>query len=293
LQTSAAPSLQHRLTAYIHLMRADRPIGTYLLLWPTLWAVWIAAEGWPSLELLLIFCLGVFLTRSAGCVINDFADRHIDGHVKRTHQRPLPSGRVSEREAIWLFVGLMLVAFLLVLLTNRMTIMMSFGGLALAFVYPFMKRYTHLPQLVLGAAFGWAIPMAFTATQEALPLSAWLLYLAKILWTVAYDTQYAMVDRDDDLKIGVKSTAVLFDRYDKLIIGLLQLASLGVLVWVGRLEQLGLWFHLGLAAALGFFVYQQWLIRHRERMPCFQAFLNNHYAELAVLIGIIGHYASV
>jgi 4-hydroxybenzoate polyprenyltransferase len=213
--------------------------------------------------------------------------------VKRTHQRPLPSGRVSEREAIWLFVGLMLVAFLLVLLTNRMTIMMSFGGLALAFVYPFMKRYTHLPQLVLGAAFGWAIPMAFTATQEALPLSAWLLYLAKILWTVAYDTQYAMVDRDDDLKIGVKSTAVLFDRYDKLIIGLLQLASLGVLVWVGRLEQLGLWFHLGLAAALGFFVYQQWLIRHRERMPCFQAFLNNHYAELAVLIGIIGHYASV
>lgn len=293
MQTSAAPSLQHRLTAYIHLMRADRPIGTYLLLWPTLWAVWIAAEGWPSLELLLIFCLGVFLTRSAGCVINDFADRHIDGHVKRTHQRPLPSGRVSEREAIWLFVGLMLVAFLLVLLTNRMTILMSFGGLALAFVYPFMKRYTHLPQLVLGAAFGWAIPMAFTATQEALPLSAWLLYLAKILWTVAYDTQYAMVDRDDDLKIGVKSTAVLFDRYDKLIIGLLQLASLGVLVWVGRLEQLGLWFHLGLAAALGFFVYQQWLIRHRERMPCFQAFLNNHYAELAVLIGIIGHYASV
>jgi len=293
LQTSAAPSLQHRLTAYIHLMRADRPIGTYLLLWPTLWAVWIAAEGWPSLELLLIFCLGVFLTRSAGCVINDFADRHIDGHVKRTHQRPLPSGRVSEREAIWLFVGLMLVAFLLVLLTNRMTILMSFGGLALAFVYPFMKRYTHLPQLVLGAAFGWAIPMAFTATQEALPLTAWLLYLAKILWTVAYDTQYAMVDRDDDLKIGVKSTAVLFDRYDKLIIGLLQLASLGVLVWVGRLEQLGLWFHLGLAAALGFFVYQQWLIRHRERMPCFQAFLNNHYAELAVLIGIIGHYASV
>jgi 4-hydroxybenzoate polyprenyltransferase len=274
-------------------MRADRPIGTYLLLWPTLWAVWIAAEGWPSLELLLIFCLGVFLTRSAGCVINDFADRHIDGHVKRTHQRPLPSGRVSEREAIWLFVGLMLVAFLLVLLTNRMTILMSFGGLALAFVYPFMKRYTHLPQLVLGAAFGWAIPMAFTATQEALPLTAWLLYLAKILWTVAYDTQYAMVDRDDDLKIGVKSTAVLFDRYDKLIIGLLQLASLGVLVWVGRLEQLGLWFHLGLAAALGFFVYQQWLIRHRERMPCFQAFLNNHYAELAVLIGIIGHYASV
>ncbi len=293
MQTSAAPSLKHRLTAYIHLMRADKPIGTYLLLWPTLWALWIAAEGVPSLDLLLIFCLGVFLTRSAGCVINDFADRHIDGHVKRTHQRPLPSGRVTEREAIGLFVGLMLAAFLLVLLTNRMTILMSFGGLALAFIYPFMKRYTHLPQLVLGAAFGWAIPMAFTAIQEQIPLTAWLLYAAKLLWTVAYDTQYAMVDRDDDLRIGVKSTAVLFDRFDKLMIGLLQLAALGTLVWVGLLEQMGLWYYLGLVAALGFFVYQQGLIRHRERMPCFRAFLNNHYAELAVLSGIILDYTNL
>ncbi len=291
MEISAERPLKARLQAYIHLMRADKPIGTYLLLWPTLWALWIAAEGMPPLNLLLIFCLGVFLTRSAGCVINDFADRHIDGHVKRTHQRPLPSGRVTEREAIWLFVGLMLVSFVLVLFTNTMTILMSFGGLALAFVYPFMKRYTHLPQVVLGAAFGWAIPMAFTAIQEQLPLTAWLLYAAKLLWTVAYDTQYAMVDRDDDLKIGVKSTAVLFDRFDKLIVGLLQLAAVGLLVWVGMIEQLGIWFHLGLIGALGFFIYQQWLIRHRERMPCFRAFLNNHYAELVVLLGLIADYA--
>ena len=293
MQTPAARPLKDRLLAYIHLMRANKPIGTYLLLWPTLWALWIAAEGLPPLDLLLIFTLGVFLTRSAGCVINDFADRHIDGHVKRTQQRPLPSGRVSEGEAIGLFIGLMLVSFMLVLLTNTLTILMSFGGLALAFIYPFMKRYTHLPQLVLGAAFGWAIPMAFTAIEEQVPLTAWLLYAAKLAWTVAYDTQYAMVDRDDDLKIGVKSTAILFGRGDKLMVGLLQLASLVILVWVGQLEQLGLGYHLGLAAALGFFIYQQWLIRHRERMPCFRAFLNNHYAELAVLVGLIVEYAAI
>jgi 4-hydroxybenzoate polyprenyltransferase len=289
--TPSQHPLKQKLQAYVHLMRADRPIGTYLLLWPTLWALWIASEGLPALDLLLIFCLGVFLTRSAGCVINDFADRHIDGHVKRTLNRPLPSGRVREREAIYLFCGLMLVSFLLVLMTNGMTILMSFGGLALAFIYPFMKRYTHLPQLVLGAAFGWAIPMAFTATQEALPLTAWLLYLAKLLWTVAYDTQYAMVDRDDDLKIGVKSTAVLFGRHDRLIIALLQLATLVVMLWVGQIEQLGLWYWLGLAGAATLFVYQQWLIRARERMPCFRAFLNNHYAELLVLLGLILEYA--
>lgn len=289
--TPSQHPLKQKLQAYVHLMRADRPIGTYLLLWPTLWALWIASEGLPALDLLLIFCLGVFLTRSAGCVINDFADRHIDGHVKRTLNRPLPSGRVREREAIYLFCGLMLVSFLLVLMTNGMTILMSFGGLALAFIYPFMKRYTHLPQLVLGAAFGWAIPMAFTATQEALPLTAWLLYLAKLIWTVAYDTQYAMVDRDDDLKIGVKSTAVLFGRHDRLIIALLQLATLVVMLWVGQIEQLGLWYWLGLAGAATLFVYQQWLIRARERMPCFRAFLNNHYAELLVLLGLILEYA--
>lgn len=280
-----------KLGTYIQLMRADRPIGTYLLLWPTLWALWIAAEGVPPLHLLVIFSLGVWLTRSAGCVINDYADRHFDAHVKRTKDRPLATGRVSEREALSLFAGLMLVAFLLVLLTNGMTIMMSFAGLALAFVYPFMKRHTHLPQVVLGAAFGWAIPMAFTAIQEQLPLIAWIIFLAKLAWTVAYDTMYAMVDRDDDLKIGIKSTAVLFDRHDRLMVGLLHILALGLLIVAGAMAGLGIWFHLGLAAAAVLFIYQQWLIRERERMPCLKAFLNNHWAELLVLVGIIADYA--
>jgi len=283
--------LSEKLTAYIHLTRADRPIGTYLLLWPTLWALWIAAEGVPPLHLLLIFALGVFLTRSAGCVINDYADRHLDGHVKRTRERPLPTGRVTEREALVLFAALMLLAFVLVLFTNGMTILMSFAALALAFSYPFMKRYTHLPQVVLGAAFGWAIPMAFTAVQEQLPVLAWLIFMAKIFWTVAYDSMYAMVDRDDDLKIGIKSTAVLFGHHDRLIIGLLQICTLLLLIAVGLLADLGLYFHLGLAGAALLFLYQQWLIRERERMPCLKAFLNNHWAELLVLLGIVADYA--
>nr|WP_229680870.1 4-hydroxybenzoate octaprenyltransferase [Marinobacterium zhoushanense] len=284
-------SKSDKLNAYIQLMRADRPIGTYLLLWPTLWALWIAAEGVPPLHLLLIFTLGVFLTRSAGCVINDYADRHLDGHVKRTKERPLPTGRVTEREALLLFAGLMLLAFVLVLFTNGMTILMSFAGLALAFTYPFMKRHTHLPQVVLGAAFGWAIPMAFTAVQEQLPVLAWLIFMAKMFWTVAYDSMYAMVDRDDDLKIGIKSSAVLFGHHDRLIIGILQLCALLLLIAVGLLANLGLYFHLGLAGAAILFIYQQWLIRERERMPCLQAFLNNHWAELLVLVGIIADYA--
>ncbi|KEA62422.1 4-hydroxybenzoate polyprenyltransferase [Marinobacterium lacunae] len=280
-----------KLTAYIQLMRADRPIGTYLLLWPTLWALWIAAEGVPPLHLLVIFSLGVFLTRSAGCVINDYADRHFDGHVKRTKERPMPTGRVTEREALWLFAGLMLGAFALVLFTNGMTVLMSIAALALAFSYPFMKRHTHLPQVVLGAAFGWAIPMAFTAVQEQLPLLAWLIFMAKIFWTVAYDSMYAMVDRDDDLLIGIKSTAVLFGHHDRLIIGLLQVFTLVLLIGVGLLAGLGIYFYIGLAGAASLFIYQQWLIRERERMPCLKAFLNNHWAELLVLIGIIADYA--
>lgn len=284
--------LSGKLPLYIQLMRADKPIGTWLLLWPTLWALWIAAEGVPTPTLLLIFIAGVFLTRSAGCVINDYADRHIDGHVKRTAERPLATGKVTEKEAILLFFGLMLTAFVLVIFTNTLTILMSFIGIALAFCYPFMKRYTHLPQVVLGAAFGWAIPMAFTATTDSLPLIAWLLYLAKILWTVAYDTQYAMVDRDDDLKIGVKSTAILFGDADKLIVALLQGAALVLLALVGLILQMSFWYYWGLTAAMGFFIWQHYLIRYRERDPCFRAFLNNHLAELAVLIGIILHYAA-
>lgn len=283
-------SLRERLDVYVNLTRFNRPIGSYLLLWPTLWALWIASEGIPDLKLIAVFTLGVFLTRSAGCVINDFADRKVDGHVKRTAQRPLATGKVTAKEALLLFAVLMLVAFGLVLLTNTMTILMSFGGLFLASLYPFMKRYTHLPQVVLGAAFGWAIPMAFTAVGEQIPLIAWVIYSAKLLWTVAYDTMYAMVDRDDDLKIGIKSTAILFGQYDKLIIAILLILTLILLVVAGFLAQLGGFYYLGLLGAVGCFVYQMRLIKDRERAPCFRAFLNNHYAGLSVFVGIFLHY---
>jgi len=279
-----------KLQAAWQLMRADKPIGTYLLLWPTLWALWVAAQGLPSWDLLLIFTLGVWLTRSAGCVINDFADRKVDGHVKRTSQRPLPTGRISSKEAISLFVGLMLLAFILVLFTNRETILLSPIALLLAFSYPFMKRYTHFPQVVLGMAFGWGIPMAFTATLGEVTLVGWLIYLAKILWTVAYDTQYAMVDRDDDLKIGVKSTAVFFGRFDRIAIAGPQAAAIAILLWIGRLEALGWTYYAGLFAAVLLFGYQHWLIKERQREACFKAFLNNHLAELVVLLGLIAAY---
>lgn len=285
-----ALTLRERLAIYTQLTRFNKPIGSYLLLWPTLWALWIAADGVPPLSLLIIFIAGVFITRSAGCVINDYADRHIDGHVKRTAERPLALGLISSKEALMLFAGLMLLAFVLVLFTNRMTIWMSFGALALASLYPFMKRHTHLPQVVLGAAFGWAIPMAFTAVDETLPLVAWLIFLAKLLWTVAYDTMYAMVDRDDDIKIGVKSTAILFGKQDKRIIGLLQIATLFVLLLVGTLESMTWPYYVGIVIAGVFFVYQQNLIKDRDRTRCFNAFLNNHYAELAVFVGIVVHF---
>lgn len=273
--------------AYSRLMRIDKPIGTLLLLWPTLWALWLSGMAIPPLSVLLVFVLGVFVMRAAGCVINDYADRNVDGHVKRTAARPLASGAVTEKEAKLLFAGLGLLAFLLVLTMNRMTILLSFGGLALAWVYPFMKRYTHLPQVVLGAAFGWAIPMGWAAVSESLPFVCWLVFLANICWTVAYDTQYAMVDRDDDLKIGVKSTAILFGRYDKLIIGLLQLAALGLMALVGISLHLNGAFYWSLLLAGGLFVHQQKLIAGRERELCFQAFLNNNYVGLVLFIGVL------
>jgi len=276
-----------KFQAYSRLMRIDKPIGTLLLLWPTLWALWLSTLGVPPLSVLVVFVLGVFVMRAAGCVINDFADRKVDGFVKRTAGRPLPSGAVSEKEAKILFVLLGLLAFGLVLTMNLMTILLSFGGLALAWCYPFMKRYTHLPQVVLGAAFGWAIPMAWSAVSESLPLECWLVFLANICWTVAYDTQYAMVDRDDDIKIGVKSTAILFGRYDKLIIGLLQLATLGLLALVGLLMQLNAFFYWSLLGAAALFLYQQKLIVRRERDACFQGFLNNNYVGLVVFIGVV------
>lgn len=276
-----------RLPDFLHLTRLDRPIGTWLLMWPTLWALWIAAEGIPPRDTLLIFIAGVYLMRAAGCVINDYADRQFDGHVKRTKARPLATGRISEREAKIVFVSLVAAAFVLVCFTNRFTVLLSFGGVVLAFIYPFMKRYTHLPQVFLGAAFSWAIPMAFGAVTQSVPLEAWLLFLANVAWTVAYDTEYAMVDRDDDVKIGIKSTAVLFGRYDRAMIALLQLITLTLLAIVGSQLALGGFFWLGLAGMAAIFAYQHWLIRDRSRERCFQAFLNNHWAGLVLCAGLV------
>ncbi|MEQ4732832.1 4-hydroxybenzoate octaprenyltransferase [Providencia rettgeri] len=276
--------------AYSRLMRIDRPIGSLLLLWPTYWALWIAAQGTPSLHLLIVFTAGVFFMRAAGCVINDFADRHFDGHVERTKHRPLPSGDVTEKEAKILFASLVGFSFLLVLTLNSMTIWLSVAGLALAWVYPFVKRVSNLPQVVLGAAFGWSIPMSFSAVGETLPAVCWLLFLVNIIWSVIYDTQYAMVDRDDDLKIGVKSTAILFGQYDKLIIGLLQLLMVGLLLVIGSLAGLGTLYYISLVLVAGLFIYQQQLMVNRERAPCFKAFMNNNFVGLILFIGIFISY---
>ena len=276
---------------FIQLTRMDKPIGIYLLLWPTLWALWVAAKGVPSLGNLVIFVLGVILTRAGGCVINDFADRKVDGHVKRTEQRPMASGKISSKEALVFFALLMGVSFLLVLCTNAQTVWLSFGALALAATYPFMKRYTYYPQVVLGAAFSWGIPMAFTAETGSLPAAAWLLYIANLLWTVGYDTYYAMTDREDDLKIGVKSTAILFGDADRVIILSLQGLALGCLLLAGSHFELGGWFHLGLLAAAGCFVWEFWYTRDRDPQRCFKAFLHNHWAGLAIFVGIVLNYA--
>jgi len=276
-----------KFQAYQRLMRIDRPIGTLLLLWPTLWALWLSGMTLPPLKVLVVFVIGVFVMRAAGCVINDYADRKVDGHVKRTAQRPLPSGLVTGREAKGLFVLLVAVAFLLVLTMNTRTILLSVGGLILATAYPFMKRYTHLPQVVLGAAFGWAIPMAWMAVSGTVPLACWLVFLANVCWTVAYDTLYAMVDRDDDLKIGVKSTAILFGRYDRLIIGILQSATLLLLAMAGKILHLNGWFCLSLMLAAGCFIYQQKLAMERNRDAYFHAFLNNNYVGLVIFLGVV------
>lgn len=283
--------LRERAVLYWRLMRFDKPIGILLLLWPALWALWIAGDGRPDAKAVTVFVLGVVLMRAAGCVINDYADRDFDPHVERTKQRPIAAGLVQPKEALFLFVVLCLSAFGLVLLLNAMTIALSVVGAFLAASYPFMKRYTHLPQAYLGLAFGWAVPMAFAAQTQALPLTAWLLYLATMLWALVYDTMYAMVDRDDDLKIGVKSTAILFGAWDLQVVGALQVCMLLALVAVGQLHGLGWLYYLGLAAAAGFSAYQQWLIRHHEKPLCFQAFLNNHWYGAAVFLGIFLDYA--
>lgn len=279
-----------RFSAYLALIRFDRPIGTWLLLWPTLWALWLASEGVPPWSLLFIFTAGTFLMRSAGCAINDLVDRNLDGAVDRTRQRPLVTGAVTPVEALSLSAGLALAAFVLVLFTNTLTISLSFAAVALAACYPFMKRKTHLPQLVLGAAFSWGIPMAFAATRNALPAELWLVFIANLLWTVAYDTEYAMVDRKDDLKAGIKSTAILFGELDRIMVGVLQLFTLLALLLVAQKFALGWFFHLGLLVAAVLFGRQQLLIRERKPEACFQAFILNNTVGIAVFIGIIGHY---
>ena len=275
---------------YLQLMRVDKPIGTLLLLWPTYWALWLANSGMPSLINFIVFTLGGVVMRSAGCVINDFADRKIDGSVKRTAQRPLASGTVASGEALSLFLLLITLAFILVLMLSVNTILLSVGALALAFCYPFMKRYTQLPQVVLGAAFGWAIPMAYMASIDALPLQAWLLFAANVCWTVAYDTMYAMVDRDDDVKIGVKSTAILFGRFDRHIIFILNALFIALVAYIGVINQLNMAFWAGLLIATALLVYQQVLILKRDRDACFKAFLNNHYVGMAIFIGLLLSY---
>lgn len=278
------------LPYYWRLTRMDRPVGWLLLLWPTLWALWFAAEGVPDLKVLLIFVLGVVSMRAAGCAINDYADRKVDGHVKRTRERPLASGKIQPREALAVCVVLCLLSFILVLFTNSLTIMLSVGALVLAGCYPFMKRHTHLPQVVLGAAFSWGIPMGFAAQTGTLPAQVWLLYTGAVIWTVVYDTFYAMVDRDDDLRIGVKSTAILFGEQDRMITASLQVLVLITLLMVGQRFDMGAPYRVGLGVAAALFVYQQYLIRHRERDPCFKAFLNNNWVGMAIFIGIAVDY---
>lgn len=277
-----------RLPLYGQLLRLNKPIGTLLLLWPTLWALWLAGNGRPSFKNVIIFITGVFLMRSAGCAINDFADRKIDGFVKRTKERPLAAGRLLPYEALLLAASLALSAFCLVLLCNIFTILLSFGGVVLAACYPFLKRITHLPQLGLGIAFSWGIPMAFAAEQNHISFSAWFLFAAAVLWPIIYDSLYAMTDRLDDLKIGVKSTAILFGEADRLIIALLQIVFSFLLVVVGLLFHLHLVYYCALVGVGGLFCYQQWLIKDHLPERYFAAFINNQWIGLLIFLGIIG-----
>lgn len=282
--------LPQRLQHYISLTRFDRPIGTFLLLWPTLTALWIAADGWPGWHLFLVFSIGTLLTRSAGCILNDLADMRFDGEVKRTKDRALVTGKVDPMEAMFVAAAILFCALLLVLTTNLQTVLLSVVAVVITAIYPLMKRYTYLPQAVLGVAFSMGILMAFTAAQESIPNIAWLLLIANLLWVVAYDTQYAMVDRDDDLRLGIKSTAILFADLDRVMLGILQAAFLLVMFLLPRSMELSVWFYLGLAGALGLFVYQGYLTWDRDREGCFDAFLNNHWVGLSVFFGTFVHY---
>jgi 4-hydroxybenzoate polyprenyltransferase len=279
-----------RLKEYALLMRLHRPIGILLLLWPTLWGLWFAAEGPPSLRVLLVFVLGVSLMRSAGCVINDYADRGFDPHVERTRDRPIAAGRVAPNEALALFVLLCVTAFGLVLLLNVSTVALSLVGAVLAATYPFLKRYTHLPQFYLGAAFGWGIVMGFAAVTGGVPTLAWVLFVANVFWSVAYDTAYAMVDREDDLRVGVKSTAILFGAHDRLMVGVSHAITLSLLIVAGISAGLGPFYFSSLGIAAGLAIYQQYLIRDRTQDGCFKAFLNNNWFGAAIFVGLMLNY---
>ena len=281
------------LNHYFALMRIDRPIGTYLVMWPALWSLWLAAKGVPDIHLLLVFISGAFLMRSAGCVINDFADRHIDGHVQRTQHRPLATAVITSKEALQLFILLCLSAAALLLFTNALTASYAVLAFLLATLYPFTKRFTQLPQVILGMAFSCSIPMAFAAQTNNVPLVALALYFAVISWVVAYDTFYAMVDREDDIKINVKSTAILFGRYDRIITALLQLIFLALLILIGHQQALGTIYFSSLLIISGLFLYQQYLIKDRSPAACFKAFLNNNFVGVTVFIGIAADLAII
>ena len=284
------PRILNGLLEYARLMRLDRPIGIWLLLWPTLWALWISSRGKPNPRIFIIFVAGTVLMRSAGCAVNDYADRSFDPHVARTKDRPLAAGRISTLEALMLFALLSVTALMLALQLNKSTLLLAVAGGFLAISYPFVKRFLAVPQMYLGVTFGWGIPMAFMAQYEQVPRVAWLLLLANVLWVTVYDTIYAMVDRDDDLKIGVRSTAILFGDSDRHIIAVLQIMTLLSLYLVGGIIHMGYWYDAGLWAGAAFFVYQLWLIRARDREACFRAFLNNNYFGMAVFIGMALEY---
>lgn len=278
------------LADYGRLIRLHRPVGTWLLLWPALWALWLASDGHPNEHVFVVFCLGTFLTRSAGCAINDWADRKVDGEVKRTRDRPLAAGRIEPGEALIVYAILSLLAFALVLTLNRVTVWYAVAGAGLMAAYPFMKRFFALPQAWLGVAFSWSVPMAWVAETGHVSQTGWLVFVSGALWVMVYDTQYAMVDRDDDLRLGVRSSAIAFGDADRLLLGVLQSLTLVGLWLAGTAFGLGTWFRVGLGAGAAAFGYQQWLIRSRSREGCFAAFLNNQWFGLAVFVGIALDY---
>jgi 4-hydroxybenzoate polyprenyltransferase len=283
-------SKYEKIKNYLILIRLNKPIGIFLLLWPTLWALWLAAEGFPNHKILIVFLFGVFLMRSAGCILNDIADKDFDKFVARTKNRPLASDKLSSIEAFIFASGLIFAAFLLVLTTNTLTIKLSFVALILVGIYPFLKRYTYLPQIFLGLTFGWSIPMAFAATITSIPQIAWLLLIVNILWVIVYDTIYAMIDRKDDLKIGIKSTAILFDDADRFIIGIIQVLVLIALIIVGKQASLNISYYLGIIVGCFLFIYQSYLIKDREPEKCMRAFMNNNWFGLVIFIGLFMNY---